>query len=133
MPSATTYATLPSGTAAGVTFIGTTLYVVDPSSGSLYAVPVAGSVSLVATIPGGPTGLAASGGSLYATRATTNDVVRIDPLTGTATPIAGSSDFSGTEVNAIAADVLTGDLYVTSTFGYVWVIHTPATPTSPAA
>ena len=129
--SATTYATLPSGTAAGVTFIGTTLYIVDPSGGNLYAVPLAGPMALVGTIAGSPTGLAAYGGSLYATRATTNDVVRIDPLTGTFTPIAVSSDFSDLQVKAIAADAVTGDLYVTTAFGYVWVIHTPVTPTAP--
>lgn len=129
---ATTYATLPSGTAAGVTFIGTTMYVVDPSGGNLYAVPVAGAVSLVGTIPGAPTGLAAFGGSLYATRAAANDVVRIDPLTGAIAPIAVATDFSGLQVKAIAADAITGDLYVTSASGFIWVIHMPLTPTAPA-
>ena len=130
--SATTYATLPSGSAAGVTFIGTTLYVVDPIGGGLYAVPAAGSATLVNTISGAPTGLAAYGGSLYATRATANDVVRIDPLAGTFTTIATSDLFSGLQVKAIAADAVTGDLYVTSALGYIWVIHTPLTPTDPA-
>src|SRR5438132_3300085 len=129
--SATTYASLPSGTAAGVTFIGTTMYVVDPTGGGLYVVPAAGSISLVATIPGGPTGLAAFGGYLYATRRATNDVVRIDPLTGAATPIAASASFFSLQVNAIAADALSGELYVTTALEYIWVIHTPLTPTAP--
>jgi hypothetical protein len=127
---ATTYATLPSGSAAGVAFIGTTLYVVDPVGDGLYATPLAGSASLVATIPGGPTGLTTVGSSLYATRATSNDVVRIDPLTGVPTVIAVSSDFSDLAVKAIAADASTGDLYVTTSFGYIWVIHPPYLPAS---
>ena len=127
--SATTYATLPSGTAAGVAFIGSVMYVVDPVGGGLYAVPAAGTITQVVTIDGGPTGLAASGGFLYATRRVANDVVRIDPALGTFTTIATGADTAGLQLNALAADPVSGDLYVTSDQGYIWRIAAPGTPT----
>jgi len=124
--SATTYTTLPSGTAAGVAFIGPVMYVVDGGAGTLYSVPSAGAPTPVATISGGPKGLAAFGGSLYATRSTANDLVRIDPVSGTSsTLLTSANDFAGLQLEAVAADAGSGDLYVTTDAGYVWVVHPP--------
>ena len=131
--SATTYATLPAGAAAGVACIGPVMYVIDRDSGNLYRVPAPGSIALVANIAGGPTALAVSGTLLYATRQAANDVVRIDPAAGAVTTIATSAQFADQPVNALAADPVTGDLYVTTASGYLFRIATPGSPAAAAS
>lgn len=122
--SATTYATLPSGTSAGIAFIGSVMYSLDSAGGALYATTAAGTSTLVHAISGAPTGLAASGGYLYMTRGGPNDIVKVDPASGSIlATVADSEAVAGTALTGIAADAL-GNLFVATTAGYIWAIPT---------
>lgn len=79
--NSTTYATLSSGTSAGIAFVGPVMYSLDSVGGGLYRTTAPNTTTPVSTIPGNPTSLAVSGAFLYATRRMNNDVIQIDPLT----------------------------------------------------
>jgi len=116
----------PATAPAGLAFIGTTMYAVDPADGGLYRAP-AGAAPLtftrVATIGASPTGIAALGGALYVTLAS-GDLVRIDPTTGAVlATVATASDIPC--MNALAADPATGDLFITSC-DWLWRVASPA-------
>jgi hypothetical protein len=116
----------PTTAPAGLAFIGTTLYAVDPADGGLYRVPAGASpltFTRVATIGTSPTGIAALGGALYVTLAS-GDLVRVDPASGAVlATVATASDIPC--MNAVAADPVTGDLFVTSC-DWLWRVASPA-------
>lgn len=124
--AATTYANGFAGATApaGVAFIGGTLYAVDPTDDGLYvasagAQPIA--ATRAATVSGGPTGITVLGGQLYVTRNTAGDVVRVNPSTYEITSVVTVAC-----PNGIAADPVTGDLFV-GTCDDLWRIQTPTT------
>ena len=138
--AASTFATgYGSSGPAGVAFIGSTMYTVDPGDGYLYST-ISGVTTPLALIGDRPTGIAATGGFLYITRSgPSSDIVRVDPTTGTIlATVASSTDLSGLTVHAIAADPSSGDLFVTSDYipsdtGLVWRITGPASATPSAS
>ena len=131
--SATTYASgYPAGGPAGVAFIGTTMYAADPADDGFYSTISSGALLRLGTIPGAPTGLAAFGSTLYAIQSATNSVVQVDPASGAVLGTLGTAlDFEGRRINGIAADPVSGDLYVSAAAGFIYKIPAAA-PRTPA-
>ena len=131
--SATTYASgYPVGAPSGVAFVTGTMYTADPTDSGLYRNATSGTPVRVGTIPGAPTGLAASGTLLYAIDTASNRVVQLDPATGAVlATLATSTNLEGHTASGIAADPGTGDLWVSTTQAFIYKIPALA-PRTPA-
>ena len=131
--SATTYATgYPTGGPAGVAFISGAMYTVDPADNGLYTNALSGAPTRVGTVPGAPTGLASFGPSLYAIDSASRSVVQLDPATGgVLATLGGPANFGGAQLNGIATDPVTGDLYVVTSTAFLYEIPAVA-PRTPA-